>query len=430
VAALAELKSDEFDYFRDQSLVADPYPYFDRMRGECPVQREPHHDVVMVTGYDEAVAVFSDPKTFSSCNALSGPFPGFPVPLDGDDVSELIEAHRNQLPMSDEITTMDPPRHAAYRSLVARYFTPKHVKATEPFMRTLADRLIDEFAVKGECELIGDFSGPFGLLNICALLGVPESDHQIFVDEMLDPNRDRGVGSTSVGMPKDPFAFLHERFTAYIEDRLENPRDDVMTSLATTPFPDGSMPEVMDVVRLASLLFIAGIGTTASLLATSFRLLGERPDLQQLLRDEPERIPNFIEETLRIDSQIKGTFRLSRVPKIIGGVEIPAGSTTMLLIGAANRDPLKFEHPDEFRVDRENARQHLGFGHGIHTCVGAPLARAESRVGIECLLDRLGDIRISSSAHGPEGARSYEYVPAYLARSLQTLHLEFMPVAT
>jgi hypothetical protein len=124
VAALAELKSDELDYFRDQSLVADPYPYFDRMRDECPVQREPHHDVVMVTGYDEAVAVFSDPKTFSSCNALSGPFPGFPVPLEGDDVSELIEAHRNQLPMSDEITTMDPPRHAAYRSLVARYFTP------------------------------------------------------------------------------------------------------------------------------------------------------------------------------------------------------------------------------------------------------------------------------------------------------------------
>jgi len=422
-----ELKIDELDYFSSESLTPDPYLYFALLRGECPVRREPHHDVMMITGHEEATAVYVDPETFSACNAMTGPFPGFPVPLEGDDVSALIEAHRDQLPMSQELSTMDPPKHTAHRALVARFFTPKNVRGTEPFMRELAVRLTGGFIDRGECEFSTDFAGPFTLLNICELLGVPESDHQMFVEEMMGPQRDRGIGGSGSGTPKDPFAFLHERFKVYIEDRVVNPRDDMMTSLATTPFPDGSMPEVTDAVRLASILFVAGTGTTALLLATSFRLLAERPDLQQLLREEPERIPNFVEEMLRFDGPVKGGFRLSRSAKAVGGVEIPAGSTVMLVIGAANHDPRKFERPDEFQIERENARQHLGFGHGIHMCVGAPLARAESQIGIQRLLERLDDIRISSSAHGPEGARRYEYVPSYITRGLQRLHLEFAP---
>jgi cytochrome P450 family 150 subfamily A5 len=180
---------DEIDFFTSRSVVNDPYPYFDQLREGCPVQREPHHDVVMVTGYEEAAAVFSDPSTFSSCNALSGPFPGFPVPHEGDDVRELVAAHRGQLPMSEEMTTMDPPKHSAYRGLVARHLTPKHIKATETFMRRMADELIDGLVEQGECELITNFSGPLSLLSICSLLGVPESDHRAFVEEMLDPKR-------------------------------------------------------------------------------------------------------------------------------------------------------------------------------------------------------------------------------------------------
>jgi cytochrome P450 family 150 subfamily A5 len=428
VRAVGSSDFDEVDYFTDKALVADPYPYFDRMRERCPVEREPYHEVVMVTGYDEAAAIFSDPATFSSCNALTGPFPGFPAPLEGDDVTAVVEAHRDRLPMSNEITTMDPPRHSAYRALVARYLTPKHISGAEPFMRSLADRLFDGFVDRGECEYIGEFAGRFSLLNICALLGVPEADHPMFVEEMLNPRRALLGGRARSEMPPDPFAFLHERFRAYIEDRREQPRADVMTSLANTPFPDGSMPDLMDAVRLASILFIAGIGTSAGVLATAFQRLGEDPELQQQLRDEPSLIPDFIEESLRIDSELKGTFRLARTTTTVGGVEIPAGSTVMLVIGAANRDPRRFECPSEFHLDRANARQHLGFGRGPHVCVGAPLARAETRVGIECTLARLGDIRISEEAHGRPGERIYRYVPGYLPRSLQNLHLEFTPV--
>ena len=415
----------EPDFFTSRSLIDDPYPYFDHLRQECPVRREPHHGVVMVTGFEAAMAALSNVEDFSSCNALTGPFPGFPVPLDGDDVSEVIDAHRDQLPMSDELTTMDPPRHTAHRALIARYLTPKYINATEPFMRQLADRLIDGFASRGTCELIADFSGPYSLLNICALLGVPEADHPMFVEEMLNPRRPILSGSPNSTMPDDPFAFLHERFQTYIEARRDEPGDDVMTRLANTPFPDGSAPEVMDAVRLASMLFIAGIGTTAGLIATALLVLAERPDLQQTLRDEPSLIPSFVEETLRYDGEVKGTFRLARRSNNIAGVDIAAGSTVMVLVGAADRDPSRFTDPDEFQVDRPNVRQHLAFGHGAHVCVGAPLARAASRVAIETLLSRLTAIAIAEDEHGPADARTFRYAPTYISRSLRSLHLEF-----
>jgi cytochrome P450 len=247
---------------------------------------------------------------------------------------------------------------------------------------------------------------------------------------MLDPDRGLLTGNPSAGMAEDPFAFLHERFRAYIADRMAAPRDDVMTRLISTPFPNGSMPELMNAVRLASILFIAGIGATAGLLATAFQVLGEDGHLQQLLRDDTALVPNFVEETLRIDSELKGTFRFCRTTKTIGDVEVPAGSTVMLLIGAANRDPRKFEHPSEFQVDRPNARQHLAFGRGAHLCLGAPLARVESRIGVERLLSRFANIDISESVHGPAGARTYKYVPTYLVRSLRRLHLELTPAPT
>jgi cytochrome P450 len=419
---------DSIDFFRDQSAVVDPYPYFDFLRNECPVRREHHHDVVMVTGYEEAIAVYNDTATFSSCNSVTGPFPGFPVPLEGDDVSGLIEEHRDELPMSDQITTFDPPVHTAHRALLMRLITPKRLKENEEFMWRLADSQIDEFVAEGECEFLGDFAGPFAMLVVADLLGVPEADHATFRDE-LQGGRRRTVGSTGDdSLEHHPLEFLYERFTEYVEDRRREPREDVLTGLATATFPDGSLPEVIDAVRIAANLFAAGQETTVRLLGTALKLIGEQPDLQQLLRDERDRIPNFVEEALRLESPVKGDFRLSRAPTTVGGVDIPTGTTLMVLNGAANRDPRRFEQPMEFRVDRANARQHLAFGHGPHTCPGAPLARAEARVSLERLLDRMADIGISESKHGPADARRYQYAPTYILRGLQKLYLEFMPL--
>lgn len=415
------------DFFRHDGVVADPYPYFNALREQCPVSREPHQNVVMVTGYDEAVQVYNDAETFSSCISVSGPFPGFPVPLEGDDISALIEQHRDELPMSDQLPTLDPPTHTDHRALLMRLITPKRLKENEEFMWQLADRQLDTFLEGAEGEFISEFAGPFTLLVIADLLGVPEEDRAEFADALQHHAKSDGtIGSTGeTAMAHNPLEYLYRRFTGYIEDRRREPRDDVLAGLATATFPDGSMPEVIDVVRVAANLFAAGQETTVRLLSSALKLIAEDPELQRRLRDDRDTIPNFIEEALRLESPVKGDFRLSRVPTTVGGVPIPAGTTLMVLNGAANRDPSQFPEPATCDPARSNARRHLAFGRGIHTCPGAPLARAEARVAIERLLDRTTDIRISESTHGPADARRYQYVPTFILRGLTKLQLEF-----
>ena len=422
---------EAMDFFRGDELVADPYPYFDALRAQCPVRREPHHGVVMVTGYDEAVEVFHDAKTFSSCISVTGPFPGFPVPLEGDDVSALIEEHRHELPFSDQLPVLDPPVHTGHRALLMRLITPKRLKENEASMWQLADRMLDGFLGSvdggtGEGEFIGGYAGPFTLLVIADLLGVPEQDRQEFAERLQGrPGSGNTIGGTGQAMTHNPLEFLYEKFATYVEDRRREPRDDVLTGLAAATFPDGSVPEVADVVRVAANLFSAGQETTVRLLSTALKIMAERPGLQRLLRTERDLIPNFVEETLRLESPVKGDFRLSRIPARVGGMEIPAGTTVMVLNGAANRDPRRFADPGTFDVARPNARQHLAFGRGIHTCPGAPLARAEARVSIERLLDRTAEIRISERKHGAADARRYRYLPTYILRGLTRLYLEF-----
>ncbi|BBZ65276.1 cytochrome P450 [Mycolicibacterium insubricum] len=425
---MAEL--EELDFFTDQSLVADPYPYMEAMREGCPVRREPHKDVLVVTGYDEAVAVFGDADTFSSCTAVTGPFPGFPIPIEGaaDDVSDLIDQYRDQLPFSDQVTVMDPPKHTEHRALLMGLITPKRLKENEDFMWRHADRALEPYLAAGGGEYIADFAQPFTLAIIADLLGVPESDRAEFASKMSHQNSGGGVGSTSTSsIGHSPLEYLYEKFSRYISDRRANPRDDALTEMANATFPDGSTPEVMDVVRIAANLYTAGQETTVRLLSTALKLLAEDPELQQLLRNEPERIPNFIEETLRIESPVKGDFRLARRNTVVGGVDVPAGATVMVMNGAANRDPRQFENPDAFDVDRPNARRHIAFGRGPHSCPGAPLARAEAKVALDRLLAATADIRLSEEHHGPAGARRFNYVPTFILRGLTDLYLEVTP---
>jgi cytochrome P450 len=415
---------DTVNFFTSGDLVADPYPYYDALRARCPVAREPHHGVVMVTGYEEALAVYRDSERFSSCTAVTGPFPGFPVPLDGDDISDLIEQHRDDLPYSDQLPTFDPPEHTRHRGLLMRLLTPRRLEDNEASMWQLADRQLDELLADGRCEFVADFAGPFSMLVIADLLGVPEADHDLF--RRGTGQAKGGFGSTSgETLAHTPLAFLYDAFTTYIEERRRSPRADVLTRLAQATFKDGSTPEVIDVVRLAANLFAAGQETTVRLLAAAVQVVGEDTDLQEHLRGHREAIPGFVEEILRFESPVKGDFRLARVPVTVGGVDLPAGTTLMVLNGAANRDARMFDHPEKLIPDRENAREHLAFGHGIHFCPGAPLARAEGRITLERLLDRMSGIRISEREHGPAGARRYRYYPTYILRGLKQLHIEF-----
>ncbi len=420
---------DAVDYFTDQSLVNDPYPYFEHLRARCPVAHEPSQGTFAVTGYDEVVEVYRNTDDFSSCNSVIGPFVPLPAKPEGDDICDFIRDHRDQLPMSEHLATMDPPDHTKHRALMMRLITPRRLKENEEFMWRLADHQLDEFVDRGRCEFIKDYSQPFALLVVADLLGIPESDHDLLRRHLgyQRPGDMAGRDDHQWEM-QNPLEFLDDFFVSYIEDRRRKPRNDVLTDLATAKFPDGSTPDVIDVVRIATFMFGAGQETTARLLGAALRIIAEYPDLQERLRRERDIIPAFVEEVLRYESPVKSDFRLARRSTRIGEVEVPAGATVTLLNGAANRDPRHFDHPGDFRLDRANAKEHLAFGRGIHSCPGGPLARAEGRIGLERILDRMGDVGISEEHHGPPGDRRYEFEPTYILRGLNSLHLEFTPL--
>jgi cytochrome P450 len=417
------------DFFSDESLVDDPYPYFDHLRDQCPVLPLAHHGVVAVTGYDEAAEVYRDTATFSSCNSVVGPFAAFPVPLEGDDVGDVVDRHRDQLPMHEHMVTMDPPDHTRERALLMRLITPKRLRDNEAFMWRLADQQLDELLADGRCEFIGAYTQPFAMLVVADLLGVPEADHERFRQGFGLSKSPGAVGAADDGSGDlNPLAWLDDWFGRYVEDRRREPRRDVLTDLALATYPDGTIPDVTSVVRTATFLFAAGQETTARLLAAALLHLAEHTELQDELRTHKDRIPEFVEEVLRVESPVKADFRLARRTTTIGGVEVPAGTPVMLLNGAANRDPRRFECPAEFRVGRSDGQAHLAFGRGPHACPGGPLARTEGRISIERILDRMRDIRISEEHHGPPDDRRFRYEPTWILRGLTSLHLEFTPI--
>jgi cytochrome P450 len=411
---------DAIDYFRDRPTALDPYAYLEFLAAHQPVYREPHYGVYLVTGYEEALAVFRDTATFSSANLLNGPVLKFSEDFEGDDITEFVERHRGELPHSDQIVTFDPPRHTDHRAVIMGLITPKRLKENEEFMWRLADRQLDVILPLRTVEFIDAYAQPYTLLVIADLLGVPEGDHPRLLRQMgMDGTAKRRLSS------RHTLDVHYEYFIARIKERRANPAADVLTGMALATFPDGTVPEPLEVARIAANLFEAGQETTVRLLGSTLRRIADDPGLQRALRQDRQLIGKFIEETLRFEGPIKGAFRLARKKTTLGGVEIPAGATIMLTNAAANRDARQFGEPSQFLIDRPNVRRHVAFGHGVHTCPGAPLARSEVRVTIERLFDRTSDITISPQAHGPAGSRRWDYMPTYMFRGLSTLTLEF-----
>lgn len=413
---------DRCDFITDTAFVENPHPYYEHLRRKGPVLLTSQPGVVMVWGHDETVTLARDPDTFSSYNAATGPIVPLPFTPEGDDIREQMEPHRAQMPFSQHLLTRDPPDHTPYRALITRLFTPQRLRENEAYMRVACDELIDKFINRGTFEVRRDFSMPFTAGVITDLLGAPRDLRETFLRGWVRP------GTIGHKAPPNPMAFMDEYFTSYIEERRRNPRGDVMSDLAQATFPDGSLPTVTDLVRAATFLFAAGQDTTTHFIGLALRVLAESPQLQQRLRDCPELIPEFVEEGLRFDGPTRCDFRLVKKTTELGGVRLPAGTTIVLLLQAANRDPRKFERPDEFDLDRTNKRDHVTFMRGPHTCIGAPLARVEAHTAIKRLLARTSDIRVAEGHHGPSSARRYAFDPVYTIRGLTELHLELTPV--
>jgi len=408
----------ERDLLTDPELIQDPTPYYAELRKRGPVVREPHRGVFLISGIEEIHTICGDHRSFSAVVAPLGPFIEIPEPADGETLADVVANRCDEIPLSGQLFTMDPPKHTRHRTLLNKLLTPNRLKENEAFMWTLADTLIDEFVDRGEADICSVYAAPFTLLVIADLLGVPHEDHERFRGWLKGEGT--AVRGDAGGMEAGDqvFANLHPYFTRYIEERRAAPRDDALTQLATVRFPDGALPEVVDVVRIAATLFAAGQETTARLIASGMRVLAEQPSLADELRADPAAIPNFVEECLRLESPIKGAFRLVLRDTRIAGVEIPTGSIVMVMNAAANRDPRVFEDADRFDSKRPNARRNITFGHGEHFCPGASLARAEARISFERLLARLDDVQLVDP-----GALSY--LPSFIIRGLNDLPVRF-----
>jgi len=418
----------EPDFFRDPSVIEDPRSYFDTMRAKCPVTREPYHGTFMVTGFDEAMQVLGNRDgTYSSACSIVGPIPPLPFEPAIGDIRGQLETHRAGLPWSDHLVCYDGKQHSDYRSLLLNLFTPRRVKENEEYLTGLADRLIDAFVDRGRCNIVPDYAHATTTYAISDIMGIPLNDRAELLEMIgAPPSQVEGDAVHKIGA--DPLVFLKERFDRYLADRLANPTSDLMSELVHARLKDGSKPNSDKLSALARFLFAAAQDTTSRLIAMAILILGEKPELQQRLRSQPNRISDFLEETLRYDAPVKVAYRLAVTDTLIGGVPVPAGTIVTVCLTGASNDARHFEHPERFDIDRPKVRDHMGFSKGAHACLGAPLGRMEARIAIERLLTRTTDLRISEEHHGLPGARRYRFEPTYTFRSLRDLYIELSPV--
>jgi cytochrome P450 len=421
------MQLEERDYFTDRVVLKDPYDYFAELYANGPVYTPKLRDVMFVTGFEEAQEILRNTQDFSSVIAVTGaavPLPFKPV---GDDISTLLEQHRSEVSGSEILVTYDGPRHTATRSLMTSLFTPSRLKANQAYMEELADKSVQDLVARGRCELIQDLAVPYVTLVIADLLGVPAEDRESFREVIAAGPPPGNIDAEERPHSNSVLEHLGRYFYGYVTDRRAKPRADVLTELSHAKFPDGTPADLQTIVSVAVFLFAAGQDTSAKLIGNCLRFMTEDKDLQQRLRADRSQVGGFIEEVLRLQGSTKVTFRLARRKTTIGGKEIAAGQKIVIALSAANRDPRRWEDPNEFKLGRKKIQEHLGFGRGAHTCIGAPLARAEVKVLMDRLLQHTSDISLSDEKHGPPGNRKLDYEASFIIRGLENLHLEFKP---
>lgn len=400
------------DYFTDPSILQDPYQYFEALREKGPVHQLPGRDIFVVTGFDESLEVLNNTADFSSLVAAGGLTAPLPFTQAGDDLTAQIEAHRHEVPGADLLAARDGTAHGNARVLLAGLFTPSRLKTSADYMTGLAETLVTAAVARGRCDLIKEIAAPFAMLGIAGLLGVPAAGREHF------------VAAIAAGGPLEVIAGF---FETYLAARRHSPRGDVLSELATAGFPDGTIPDLAELVRLATYLFGAGQDTTAKLLGNAMRLIIEQPGLQAQLRAAPALLPAFLEEALRLEGVFKLTARLARKASVLGGVAIPIGAKIMVALAAANRDPRRWDYPRNFALNRPSIEAHLAFGHGAHACIGAPLARAAARIMLAKLLEQTAHIDLDTAVHGKRRYRHFVYDPSFFMRGLETMQLILQP---
>lgn len=420
---------EERDYFSDHSILKNPYAYFEAVRAKGPIYQLPGSGIVVVTGFEETLEILRDTEHFSSVIGPQGPAAPLPFEPQGSDITAQIEAHRTQFLGGDLLVAYDDRQHSMSRSLLSRLFTPSRLKANEEFIAEYSDQLVQEAAANGGCELIKQIATPFVTMVIADLLGVPAEDRQLFMDAIDAGPPPGSLNSDDLMATAQPLVIMGMHFIKYVQDRREKPRADILSELSNATYPDGTIPDALEIVRLATFLFGAGQDTSAKLLGNTMKFIVDEPGLQQRLRKDPALIPQLLEEVLRLEGSTKMTARIARKDARLGDLRVPAGTKVMVALSAANRDPRRWENPEALVLDRPRIKEHLAFGRGAHVCAGAPLARVEVRVILEKFLQHTATIEVDQEKHGPPGNRNYDYESSFIIRGLSAMHLKMTAAA-
>jgi cytochrome P450 len=364
-----------FDPFSAE-FFNDPYPIYRRLRDEAPVFRSVDLDFYALSRHEDVAAAFKDFETFSSARGVT---------LDQVSTGEVLEEPLVQF--------MDPPAHRRMRGLVNKVFTPRAVMALESIVRATIDRYFSRLDPDG-FDVVADFSAYFPVEVITTMLGVPEEDRQA-VRRYQDQVLERAPGST--GMSEAGKKAVEASGLLYynlVQQRRAQPREDMVSALiaAEVERDDGTKTKLDDVEIVGFCLLLGGAGaeTVTKLIGSAMVLFSKHRDQWEQLRADRTRIPNAVEEVLRFDGPVQYDCRYSLKDSQLHGVTIPAHKTVMLLPASANRDERAFSDPDTFDINRDRAEaQNLGFGFGIHSCLGAALARMESKIALDHLLELL-----------------------------------------
>ncbi|MCO1582092.1 cytochrome P450 [Crossiella sp. SN42] len=369
----------------DDAYMKDPYPIYARLRQQLPVHRTsmPNRsfDMWVVTRYEDVKIALTAPQVSKDASAMRE--------LILKDAPEGTPQFTEQL--AGHMLNSDPPQHTRLRKLVAKAFTPRRVEQLRPRIEQITTELLDRVAAGGEVvDLMETLAFPLPVTVICELLGVPEADQADFrrwSNSLLGNN----IAPEQQAKDSQDLAMYLVRL---IDDKRATPTDDMLSDLIQVSEDSDSLSQG-ELVAMAFLLLVAGHETTANLIGNGMRALLTHPDQLAALRAKPERLHNAVEELLRYDGPvITGTIRMTTEPLTLGEVTVPANQLLLVGLGSANRDATKFENPDELNIDRVLGG-HFGFGHGIHYCVGAPLARLEAITAIGGLLDRFPELTLA-----------------------------------
>ncbi len=385
----------------DFEIDANPYPVWKRLRDEAPLYFNEKYEFYAVSRYEDVEKCFVDWQTYSSSKGS---------------VIEIIKSDI-ELPPGMFIFE-DPPDHDLHRGLLSRVFTPKRLAAIEPQVRAFAARTLDPLVGKGGFDFIADLGVEIPMRTIGMLLGIPEENQQEIRERI-----DAGLRLEEGVMPEPTVGDRDEAasdYAAYIDWRAKHPSDDLMTELLTSEFTDrdGTVRTLTrdEILGYIGLLSGAGNETTTRLIGWAGKLLAEHPDQRRDMAEQPELIPNAIEELLRYEppSPVQARYVTKDVEH--HGQAVPAGSVMVLLNASANRDERQFPDPDRFDIYRKIQR-HLSFGYGLHFCLGAHLARLEARIALEEVLKRFPEWEV-------------DYDKAVQARTSTVRGWETLPVHT